>query len=136
MWRYGIPAAASALFSLVCFAAFVAQGLRKALVATVVGGQHDLTLNADNEARDVLHAFLANPERCTEVYERWRASSSGYVASIAKKAAHRTADSDVLHVELSQPHGINPATPYPEYLKQARKWAHKRGYVATLADRI
>jgi hypothetical protein len=45
------------------YAAFVAQGLRKALVATDsgVGGQHDLTLNADNETRDILLAFLSIP---------------------------------------------------------------------------
>ena len=112
------------------FKAFVAQGLRKALVATVVGGQHDLTLNADNETRDILLAFLANPENCTEVYDRWISTSAGYVASVAKKAEHKAAGSDILHVELSQPHGINPHVPYVEYLQKAGRWARKQGYAA------
>jgi len=110
------------------YAAFVKQGLRKALVATVVGGQHDLTLNADNETRDVLLAFLANPEKCTDVYDRWVASSAAYVASVEKKASHVADGADVLHVQLSQPHAIHPATPYPEYLKRAAQWARKQGY--------
>ena len=110
------------------YAAFVKQGLRKALVATIVGGQHDLTLNADNETRDVLIAFLSSPETCTEVCERWSATSAAYLASVQKKASHCAGGSDVLHVELSQPHGIHPATPYADYLRQAAQWARKKGY--------
>ena len=113
------------------YEAFVKQGLRKALVATVVGGQHDLTLNADNEARDILLAFLSNPERCTEAYDRWRATSAGYVASVAKKAEHKAEGSDILYVELSQPHGIHPYVPYVDYLQQASRWARKQGFEVT-----
>jgi len=39
----------------------------------------------------------------------------------------------VLYVELSQPHGINPHTPYVDYLKQAERWARKKGFAAAIA---
>ena len=105
-------------------------------MATVVHGQHDITLNADNEARDILLMFLTNPERCTEAYDRWIATSEAYEASVTKKAEHKADGSDILHVELSQPHGIHPFVPYVSYLEQARRWArkHKAQMSSSLLD--
>lgn len=116
------------------FAAFVRQRLRRALVCTIVGAQHDATLNADNQVRDVVLAFLTNPESCTRVHERWVATSAGYAASTRLVARHEDELSEVVHIELGQPATwrpagcLDPATPYATYLREAERWARKAGH--------
>ena len=53
------------------YSAFLRQGLKTALVATFVGADHDVTIDADNAVRDVLLSFLAAPLRCTELLDQW-----------------------------------------------------------------
>jgi len=118
---YGSPASVGHGFE-----AFKKQKLRKALVATIVDAQHDATLNHDNEVKDVLLSFLANPEMCTEVYDRLLATAGHFAESVALKGKHKEEGSEAVHIELSAPHKVFYQTPYSRYLIEAKRWARKQ----------
>ena len=115
------------------YAAFVRQRLRKALVCTIVGAQHDATVTADNEVRDVMLSFLASPELCTDLYDQMVSTSPAYVASVRKVAEHREGDSEVVHIELSQPADVDPSAAYATYRQEAERWARKAAHKKAVA---
>ena len=97
-------------------------------MCTIVGAQHDATVTADNEVRDVMLSFLASPELCTDLYDQMVSTSPAYVASVRKVAEHREGDSEVVHIELSQPADVDPSAAYATYRQEAERWGRKAAH--------
>ena len=115
------------------FESFRRQGIQNALVATFVGGTHDITEESDNSVRDVLIAFLNNPMRCTEAWNRIQLTD--HLRLTTTLMAHEVRDNvEVLWIEIDpRTHGIDPKLPYMDFRREARLWArnksHARGAV-------